>query len=133
MAITPAAGDVQPYGAVILGAVAACCCYCAIQIKTKLGYDDSLDVFGIHGIAGIVGALGLSFLLRTMPDHGFAKQLWYQTEGVVVSIVYSAIMTLALVVLVEKLFGFRMKQDNEMAGMDHSLHGEHGYGLLNLN
>jgi ammonium transporter, Amt family len=133
VAITPAAGDVQPYGAVILGAVAACCCYGAIQIKNKLGYDDSLDVFGIHGIAGIVGALGLSFLLRTVPEHGFAKQLWYQTEGVMVSIVYSAILTLVLVVVVDKFFGFRMKQENEMAGMDHSLHGEHGYGLLNLN
>jgi len=133
VAITPAAGDVQPYGAVILGAVAAGCCYCAIQAKNKLGYDDSLDVFGIHGVAGIVGAIGLSFLLRDIPDHGFAKQLWYQTEGVVVSIIYAAIVTLILVIIVEKLFGFRMRRDNEMSGMDHSLHGEHGYGLLNLN
>lgn len=133
VAITPAAGDVQPYGAVILGAVAACCCYCAIQVKNKLSYDDSLDVFGIHGIAGIVGAIGLSFLLRDVPEHGVASQLWYQVQGVVVSIVYAAIVTLVLVVIVEKLFRFRMEQANEMAGMDHSLHGEHGYGLLNLN
>ncbi len=133
VAITPAAGDVMPYGAVILGAVAACCCYCAIQVKNKLGYDDALDVFGIHGIAGIVGAIGLAFLLREVPEHGFATQLWYQVQGVVVSIAYSAIVTLILVVVVEKLFGFRMKQDNEMAGMDHCLHGEHGYGLLNLS
>jgi Amt family ammonium transporter len=133
VAITPAAGDVQPYGAVILGFVASCCCYCAIQIKNKLGYDDSLDVFGIHGIAGIVGAIGLSFLLRDIPKHGLVRQLSYQVQGVVVSIVYAAIMTLVLVIVVEKLFRFRMRQANEMAGMDHSLHGEHGYGLLNLN
>lgn len=113
--------------------MAAGCCYCAIQAKNKLGYDDSLDVFGIHGVAGIVGAIGLSFLLRDIPNHGFVKQLWYQTEGVVVSIIYAAIMTLILVIIVEKLFGFRMRRDNEMSGMDHSLHGEHGYGLLNLN
>lgn len=133
VAITPAAGDVQPLGAIILGIISAIICYSAISLKSKLGYDDSLDVFGIHGVAGIVGAIGLTFLLRTVPEHGFGTQLFYQVEGVLVSIGYAVAVTLLLCIGVEKVFGFRMKQESEMAGMDHSLHSEHGYGLLNLN
>ena len=131
--ITPAAGDVQPLAAIILGAIASLLCYGAITLKGKLGYDDSLDVLGIHGVAGVIGAIGLTFFLRSVPEHGVAMQLWYQVEGVLVSIVYAAVGTLGLCVLVEKVFGFRMKQQAEMAGMDHSLHSEHGYGLLNLS
>ncbi len=131
--ITPAAGNVMPGGAIILGIFASIVCYGAINLKTKLGYDDSLDVLGIHGVAGIAGAIGLTFFLRTIPEHGFGLQLWYQIEGVLVSLAYAAIGTLLLCVFVEKTFGFRMKQEDEMAGMDHSLHSEHGYGLLNLN
>ena len=133
VAVTPAAGDVLPYGAVILGIVSACLCYGAIAMKSRLGYDDTLDVFGIHGVAGIIGALGLTFLLRTVPEHGFVAQLWYQIEGVAVSIVYAGVGTFVLVVLVDKLFGLKMSPAGEMAGMDHCLHGEHAYGLLNLN
>ena len=133
VAITPAAGDVPPYGAVCLGIIAACGCYLAVTLKNKFGYDDTLDVFGIHGVAGVIGAIGLAFFLRTLPEHGFGTQLWYQIEGTLVSIGYSAVVTLILVVLVDKLFGLRMQPGSEMAGMDHSLHGEHGYGLLNLS
>ena len=88
VAITPAAGDVQPLGAIFLGALASVICYGMINLKNKLGYDDSLDVFGIHGVAGIVGAIGLAFFMRTVPEHGFAMQLWYQIEGALVSIFY---------------------------------------------
>ena len=133
VAITPAAGDVPPYGAVALGIVASIFCYLAVVMKGKLGYDDTLDVFGIHGIAGIVGAIGLAFVLRSIPEHGFATQLWYQVKGVGVSIVYAGAVTLVLVVLVDKTIGFRLTDKDEMAGMDHALHGEHGFGLLNLN
>jgi len=133
VAITPAAGDVPPYGAVVLGALGAMFCYGAVVIKGKLGYDDTLDVFGIHGIAGIVGAIGLTFVLRSIPEHGFATQLWYQTEGVLISMIYSGVVTLVLVVLVDKTVGLRLGDKDEMAGMDHALHGEHGFGLLNLN
>ena len=131
--ITPAAGAVEPTGAIVLGMVASVICYGAINLKGRLGYDDSLDVFGIHGTAGIVGAIGLSFLLRDVPAHGFATQLWYQVEGVMVSIGYSLVVTLLICLFVEKVFGLRMKREDEMAGMDHSLHSEHGYGLLNPN
>jgi Amt family ammonium transporter len=134
VAITPAAGDVLPYGAMVLGAAASLACYGAVLLKTKLGYDDSLDVFGVHGIAGIIGAVGLAFLLR--PDAArppFLTQLRYQVEGAGLSIVYAAVGTLILVVLVDKTLGMRMVKDAELAGMDHSLHGETGYGLINPN
>jgi Amt family ammonium transporter len=133
VAITPAAGDVHPVGALVLGSVAAMVCYAAIQFKGKMGYDDTLDVFGIHGVAGIVGALGLTAFLRTVPDHGVMKQFWYQSEGVLVSIVYSAVVTLIIAVVVDKTLGLKMSDDEQRAGMDHDLHREHGYGLLNLN
>ncbi len=133
VAITPAAGDVQTTGALFLGVVGSCFCYAAVVLKSKLGYDDTLDVFGIHGIAGIVGAIGLTFVLREVPEHGFTTQLWFQTKGVLVSIAYATVATLVLIVLVDKTIGLRLKDKDEMAGMDHALHGEHGFGMLNLN
>jgi len=133
VAITPAAGDVLPWGAMLLGFAASIVCYFAIALKNRLGYDDTLDVFGIHGVAGIIGAIGLTFCLRTVPDHGMATQLWFQTKGVLVSIGYSAVVTMILLLLVDKTLGLKLEPTGEMAGMDHSLHGEHGYGLLNLN
>ena len=134
VAITPAAGAVQPWGALVLGAVASVLCYLAIELKNKLGYDDTLDVFGIHGVAALWGAIGLTFVLRPGTiDVSVAHQLWVQTEGCLVSLGYSAIMTFILIVIVDKLFGFRMSEEEEKAGMDHSLHSEHGYGMLNLN
>ncbi len=133
VAITPAAGDVPPYGAMVLGVAGSLFCYAAVVLKGKLGYDDTLDVFGIHGVAGIVGAIGLTFVLRSIPEHGFNMQLWYQFKGVGVSMIYSGVVTLILVVLVDKTVGLRLNDKAEMAGMDHTLHGEHGFGLLNLN
>jgi Amt family ammonium transporter len=134
VAITPAAGDVLPVGAIVLGAAAAVVCFFAVLAKSRLGYDDTLDVFGIHGVAGILGGVLLTFFLR--PQDGrppMLEQLWNQVEGIVVSIGYSGLVTLILVVLIEKTIGFRMRPDAERAGMDHELHGEQGYGLLNLN
>ncbi len=134
VAITPAAGDVEPLGAIALGAVAALACYGAVLLKGRLGYDDTLDVFGIHGVAGLIGALGLSFFLRAQEGRPpFLTQLQYQAEGAIVSIVYAGVLSLALVWLIDRLIGFRLSAEAEKAGMDHSLHGEHGYGLLNLN
>ncbi|HAI14319.1 MAG TPA: ammonia channel protein, partial [Phycisphaerales bacterium] len=135
VAITPAAGDVHPAGALALGALGAVICYGAIILKSKLGYDDTLDVFGIHGVAGIVGALGLTFFLRSEPIEGLAMatRFWYQLEGVLVSAAYSAVVTLILLVIVDKTLGLKLSVQGEMAGMDHDQHGEHGYGLLNLN
>jgi Amt family ammonium transporter len=134
VAITPAAGDVLPWGAMVLGFVASIACYYAIRFKNKMGYDDTLDVFGIHGVAAIVGGIGLTFMLREGAGAGDKMtQLWYQTEGILVSASYAGIMTLILLVFVDKVFGFRMNKEHEREGMDHVLHGEHGYGLTNLN
>ena len=109
-------------------------CYLAIQLKNRMGYDDTLDVFGIHGIAGIVGAIGLTFLLR--PDAArppMVEQLWYQAEGVLASLGYSGVVSLVLVVIVDKLFKLRLDDPGQMAGMDQEVHGEHAYGLLNMD
>ncbi len=140
--ITPAAGVVQPAGAIALGFVASIISYLAIQMKTKLGYDDSLDVFGIHGVAGMTGAITLVFFIRPswwtsaqeeVAGWGLLQQLGVQAASVGITVAYAGILTLLLVVLVDKTVGFRMDDKGESAGMDHALHGEHGYGLLNLN
>jgi len=143
VAITPAAGVVRPGGAIILGTLASCICYLAILVKNKAGYDDTLDVFGIHGMGGIVGAIGLTFFIRSSWMEGAAKsaggswtvmqQLGVQTSVVLLTIVFAALMSFILIIIVEKTVGFRVNEIDEMAGLDHSMHGEHGYGLTNLN
>lgn len=134
VAITPAAGDVQVGGAILLGIFGSTICYSAILMKNRLGYDDTLDVFGIHGIAGIVGAIGLTFFLREQEGRvSFGEQLWFQTEGVLVSIGYSAVVTLVLIVAVDKLFKLKLDDPEQMSGMDQEVHGEHAYGMLNLD
>ncbi|ACF45188.1 ammonium transporter [Prosthecochloris aestuarii DSM 271] len=143
VAITPAAGVVQPGGAIIIGAVASLFCFLAIQVKNKAGYDDSLDAFGIHGVGGIVGALVLTFFIREswMADAAVAaggswtvwQQFGIQAAAVGVTIVYAAVMSVILLFLVEKIVGFRLGETQEMSGLDHSLHGEQGYGLINPN
>lgn len=133
VAVTPAAGDVLPVGAMALGLLASGACYGAIAIKNRMGYDDTLDVFGIHGVGGIIGALGLTFFLRDVPEGGIWVQFGHQVMGVLVAGAASAVGTLVLLVLVEKTVGLRLEERGELAGMDHSMHGEHGYGLLNPN
>jgi Amt family ammonium transporter len=98
-----------------------------------LGYDDTLDVFGIHGVAGIVGAIGLTFFLRDVPEAGLMTQLGHQAAGVGVAILASAIGTILLLILVEKTVGLKLDERQELAGLDHSLHGEYGYGMINPN
>lgn len=142
VAITPAAGVVQPGGALILGATAAVVCYFGLVLKGRLGYDDSLDAFGIHGVGGIVGAVLLTFFLRDSVAAGFladnsawtvTHQLGVQVFGVLVTLVYAGAMTLILAVIVEKTVGLRMGDREQKQGMDHNFHGENGYGFLNMN
>src|SRR5690606_19224964 len=126
-----------------LGVLASAASYAAIMVKNRLKYDDTLDVFGIHGISAIVGALCLTFFIRDswMADAasaaggswGTMDQLGVQAAGVGATIVYTAILTFGLLVLVEKTVGLRLSVDEERAGMDHSQHGERGYGLLSPN
>ncbi len=141
VAVTPAAGVVQPYGALVLGVLSSVICYMAIQLKNKLGYDDSLDAFGIHGVGGITGAVFLSFFIRKswMEEAAAASggswtiwnQLGIQLLAVVIAILFSAIVTYIIVFLLNKLIKFRASDSEEMAGLDRSYHGERGYGMLN--
>ena len=141
VAVTPAAGVVQPYGAMILGIIASFICYSAIQVKNKLGYDDSLDAFGIHGVGGIVGALLLTFFIRPswMTDAVSVaggkwtiwNQLGVQGLAVTIAIVYAAVMTFVIIYVLNKFIKFKSSEDDEMAGLDRSYHGERGYGMLN--
>jgi Amt family ammonium transporter len=143
VAVTPAAGVVKPSGALVLGALASFFCYLAVAFKNKLGYDDSLDAFGIHGIGGIIGAIFLTFFIRSswMADAAEAaggkwtlwQQLGVQATAVGIAIVYAAAMTLIIIFVVDKLFKIRSVQADEMYGLDKSYHGERGYGMLNLN
>lgn len=143
VAVTPAAGVVQPAGAMALGAIAAILCYVAILVKNKRGYDDSLDAFGVHGIGGITGAIMLSFFIRKswMADAAAAaggswsvwQQLGVQVIAVLIAIVYAAVLTFLIIVLLDKTVGLRTSESEEIAGLDHSFHGEHGYGMLNAS
>lgn len=137
--ITPAAGVVQPSGAIILGALSTAACYLALNAKLKLGYDDSLDCFGIHGIGSGLGVLLLSFFIRdswmaaageNIAGWSCWDQLLVQLKGLGATIALAAVGTLVICVLVEKSIGFRIDEQSEYEGLDKSLHGENGYGLI---
>jgi Amt family ammonium transporter len=140
VAITPAAGVVRPYGAVILGALSSIACYYALNAKMKLGYDDSLDCFGIHGIGSGLGVLLLSFFIRdswmqsaSVSANGSwscFNQLFIQLLGMGATIALAVTGTAIIVFVVEKTIGFRIDEQKEIEGLDQSLHGEHGYGLV---
>ena len=140
VAITPAAGVVKPYGAIILGAMSSIACYYALNAKMKLGYDDSLDCFGIHGIGSGMGVLMLSFLIRDSwmksaassvnGSWSYFNQLTIQLLGMAATIALAVIGTAIIVFIVEKTIGFRIEEQKEIEGLDQSLHGEHGYGLV---
>ncbi|MCX6254517.1 MAG: ammonium transporter, partial [Bacteroidia bacterium] len=141
VAVTPAAGVVQPYGAMVLGILASLICYMAIQMKNKLGYDDSLDAFGIHGVGGVVGALLLTFFIRPSWMQEAARaaggrwtmlnQFGIQALAVTTAIIYAAGMTFIIIFVLNKFIKFKSSEDDEMAGLDRSYHGERGYGMLN--
>lgn len=142
VAITPAAGVVTPMGAMALGALASLFCYAAVLLKSRLGYDDSLDAFGIHGVGGIVGALFLTFFIRAawwaeanakMAGWNLVSQIKVQLLAVGTVILFTAVMTLLLAFVIEKTIGLRATDQAERAGLDHSFHGETGYGLIHLN
>ncbi len=131
VAITPAAGFIAPGAALVLGAIAGVVCYWAVTwLKLKLGYDDSLDVFGVHGVGGIVGALltgvfaseaigGTAGLLE-----GNAMQVVKQAEGIAATIVYTAVVSAVLIKLIDLVMGIRVDEDSEREGLDIRLHGE---------
>ena len=131
VAITPASGFVGPMGALAIGAVAGVVCFwAATSLKKMLGYDDSLDAFGVHGVGGIIGAVltgvfaqeaigGTAGLLE-----GNAGQVWTQIYGIAATVVYSAIGTAVLLKVVDVVMGLRVDEDIERDGLDLALHGE---------
>jgi Amt family ammonium transporter len=131
VAITPAAGHVIPAAALLFGAAASACCYLAVQMKARAGYDDSLDAFGIHGAGGMVGALLTGVFCFTpvagLFTGGGADQLLKQTVGVVAAIVFALVGTAVIALVVKALIGLRATDEQERDGLDISVHGERAY------
>ena len=135
VAITPAAGTVGPMGAMIIGlASGVICFFCATSLKRKLGYDDSLDVFGVHGVGGIVGAL-LTGVFAAPALGGFGEveniglQLWIQFKGVAFTVIYTAIVTFVILKVIDVVMGLRVTEEEESVGLDLAQHNERGYIL----
>uniref|UniRef100_UPI003B830C78 ammonium transporter n=1 Tax=Parerythrobacter lutipelagi TaxID=1964208 RepID=UPI003B830C78 len=134
VAVTPAAGNSGPFGAILLGIVSSAVCYFAVaKLKAKFGYDDSLDAFGIHGVGGIVGAIGTGIVYQPFlggpgdGSTGLGAQLWIQTEGVLVTIGWAGIGTLIAGLIVKAIIGLRVEEEAEVDGLDISEHGERAY------
>ncbi len=133
--ITPAAGFVTPMSAMAIGAAAGLICFIALNLKTKLGYDDSLDAFGVHGVGGVLGTLGAGLLATTAINPAGADGLLYggvgtlmiQAKAIVVVIAYSAVMSFVILKAVDMLVGLRVEDEHEVMGLDLSQHSEAGY------
>lgn len=135
VAITPAAGTAGPMGALVIGLAAGVICFfCATSLKRKLGYDDSLDAFGVHGIGGIVGAI-LTGVFAAPALGGFGSvediggQVWIQIVGVLVTVVYTGIVTFVILKVLDLVMGLRVSEESETVGLDLSEHNERGYNL----
>jgi len=137
VAITPAAGFVTPMGALIIGLVGGALCYTAVSLKPKLGYDDSLDVVGVHGVGGTWGALATGLFATVAVNSAGADGLFYGNPGqvftqliaVAATMGYSFIVSFILFKVLDKVMGLRVTNDEELIGLDTSLHGESGYAL----
>ena len=130
--ITPAAGFVTPGWALLMGLTAGGICYGGVMMKHRLGYDDSLDAFGIHGVGGAWGAIATGLFASvgaTGLIGGNFQQLWVQLIGVVAAGAYAVVVTLALIFVLDKLMGLRVEKDDERMGLDQSAHSETGYNF----
>jgi Amt family ammonium transporter len=133
VAVTPAAGHITPASALLLGAVSGVVCYAAVQWKHRVGVDDTLDAFAVHGVGGLLGAVMTGVLCVTpvagLWASGDAAQLGKQVVGVLAAVVWSAAGTFALGKLVDAIWGLRVSDQHERDGLDISIHGERGYHL----
>jgi Amt family ammonium transporter len=144
VAITPACGWAGPMGAIFLGLVVGAVCFWSVtSLKSKLGYDDSLDAFGVHGVGGILGALGTAvvanpalggtgvwdYVTNGVAEYSLSGQLCSQLWGVVISIIWSAVVSFIAFKLVDILIGLRVSEDVEREGLDINEHGETAYHL----
>lgn len=137
VAITPAAGFVSPMSAILIGLVAGVLCYGAVNLRPKIGYDDSLDVLGIHGAGGLWGALATGLFASTAMNPDGANGLFFgnpslfgaQAMASLATIAYSAVVTLIILAVVNAVIGLRIKDEQEVMGLDLSQHGESGYDM----
>ena len=135
VAITPASGFVGPMGALLLGLTSGVVCFIsATKLKRALGYDDSLDVFGVHAIGGIVGAILTGVFATSMDglkvgELAMGKQVWIQIEGVLITVVFVAIASFIILKVLDVLIGLRVTEEEETQGLDISQHDERGYNL----
>lgn len=138
VAVTPAAGSCGPAGALVIGLISGIICFfSATTLKHKLGYDDSLDAFGIHGVGGIVGAIltGL-FAAPFLGGAGLSDkvtgvfdQVWVQVLSVLLTIAYTAIATFIILFVINKVMGLRVSEESELIGLDLSCHEERAYNF----
>ena len=134
VAVTPAAGNSGPFGAILLGILSSVVCYIFVaKVKAKFGYDDSLDAFGIHGVGGIVGAIGTGVVYQPFlggPGDGevaLGAQVWTQIFSVLVTIGWAGIGTLVAGFAVKATIGLRVHEEDEVNGLDIAEHGERAY------
>ena len=143
VAITPAAGFVGPMGAIVIGLLAGALCLWGVNgLKRMLGVDDSLDVFGVHGVGGILGALLTGVFAspalggtgiydyvanKVAPDYSIASQVWIQLQGVLTTVVWSGVVAFVAYKIVDLLIGLRVPEEEEREGLDISSHGESAY------
>jgi len=134
VAITPASGTAGPAGALLIGICAGVLCFlAAARLKRALGYDDSLDVFGVHAVGGIVGALLTGVCAGSLGGVGLAEgvtigqQLWVQAKGVLFTLAFSGSMTFMILKLLDATIGLRVTREQEIEGLDLALHDERAY------
>jgi len=135
VAITPAAGFVNIIGALVIGIAAGVIPFYAVAVvKRKLGYDDTLDAFGIHGVGGTIGALLTGFFADPAINeagkglfYGNPIQVWIQIKAILVTAIYCAIVTFIIFMIAKLTVGLRVDAEEETAGLDESQHGEHAY------
>ena len=137
VAITPASGTAGPMGALLIGIASGAICFIAsTKIKRALGYDDSLDVFGVHAVGGIVGAILTGLCAASVMGGAgledgmtIASQLGVQTQGVLFTVVYTGILSYVILKIVDVVIGLRVTEEQETEGLDLALHDERGYSL----
>ena len=134
VAVTPAAGNSGPFGAILLGAVASMACmWFVTSLKPKLGLDDSLDAFGIHGIGGIIGSIGTAFTMLPSlggpgaADYAVGAQLIIQIQAVVVAVIWAAVGSAIAFYIAKAITGLRVSPEIEREGLDLGEHGERAY------
>jgi Amt family ammonium transporter len=136
VAITPASGFVEPMESIAIGFGAGALCYFAVQLRAKIGMDDSLDVIGVHGVGGLWGAFATGLFATAAVSgipfanglfHGHAQQLWDQSVGIVVVAGYSFVVTFVLLKVLDLTIGIRVSEEDEELGLDVTQHGERAY------